>query len=93
VGHDIGGVVVQGLESDTELYRVISTDERALDEERAAREVTERVTKLIDEFGVRCVIFECTNLSPYKSQVRSATGIAVFDLVDLVAFHRNALKG
>lgn len=93
VGHDIGGVVVQGLESDTELYRVISTDERALNEERAAREVTERVTKLIDEFGVRCVIFECTNLSPYKSQVRSATGIAVFDLVDLVAFHRNALKG
>ena len=93
VGHDIGGVVVRGLESDTELYRVISNDERGLDEERAVREVIERVTKLIDEFGVRCGSWECTNLSPYKSQVRLATGIAVFDLVDWVAFHRNALKG
>ena len=52
-----------------------------------------RVKKLVDQYGVRCVIFECTNLSPYKSKVRSETDVAVFDLVDLVSFHINAFKG
>jgi hypothetical protein len=93
VGHDIRGAKILGLESDTELYRVISKDETQLITDKAAIEVVDRVKNLIDQYGVRCVIFECTNLSPYKSKVRSETGVAVFDLVDLVSFHINALKG
>ena len=93
VGHDIRGVKILGLEPDTELYRVISKDESQLDTDKAASEVVDRVKKLVDQYGVRCVIFECTNLSPYKSKVRSETDVAVFDLLDLVSFHINALKG
>ena len=93
VDHDIRGVKIVGLETDTELYRVISKDQSQLDTDRAASEVVDRVKKLVDQYGVRSVIFECTNLSPYKSKVRSETGVAVFDLVDLVSFHINALKG
>ena len=93
VGHNIRGVKILGLEPDTELYRVISKDESQLDTDKAASEVVDRVKKLVDEYGVRCVIFECTNLSPYKSKVRSETDVAVFDLVDLVSFHINAFKG
>jgi len=93
VDHDIRGVKIIGLETDTELYRVISKDESQLDTDKAASEVVDRVKKLVDQYGVRSVIFECTNLSPYKSKVRSETGVAVFDLVDLVSFHINALKG
>lgn len=93
VGHDIRGVKILGLEPDTELYRVISEDESQLDTDKAASEVVDRVKKLVDQYGVRCVIFECTNLSPYKSKVRSETDVAVFDLVDLVSFHINAFKG
>jgi len=93
VSHDIRGVKILGLESDTELYRVISKDETQLDTGKAAIEVVDRVKKLVDQYGVRCVVFECTNLSPYKSKVRSETDVAVFDLVDLVSFHINAFKG
>ena len=92
VGQDIRGVKILGLESDTELYRVISKDESQLDTDKAASEVVDRVKKLVDQYGVRCVVFECTNLSPYKSKVRSETDVAVFDLVDLVSFHINAFK-
>jgi Asp/Glu/hydantoin racemase len=84
---------ILGLETDTELYRVISNDESELHTETALNEVVDRAQQLVNERGVRCIIFECTNLSPYKATVRAETGIAVFDLVDLVSFHINALKG
>ena len=84
---------ILGLETDTELYRMISNDESGLRIETALSEVIDRTRQLVNERGVRCIIFECTNLSAYKATVRAEIGIAVFDLVDLVSFHINALKG
>jgi hypothetical protein len=93
VDHEMSDLEILGLETDTELYRVISNDESELHTETALREVVDRAQQLVNKRGVRCIIFECTNLSPYKATVRAETGIAVFDLVDLVSFHVNALKG
>lgn len=93
VGHDIEGIQIIGLETETELYRVISTDEASLDLKRAEREVISLVQDLIAEHQVKCIVFECTNLSPYKDAVRRETGVAVFDLVDLVNFHIKSLEG
>ena len=34
--------------------------------------------------AIDTIVFECTNLPPYKTAVQDATGLAVFDVIDLL---------
>jgi hypothetical protein len=34
--------------------------------------------------GIDTIVFECTNLPPYKKAVQDATGLPVFDVLDLL---------
>jgi len=74
-------VVVEGVESGRELYRVISGDLTELDVDRAAEDVllaAERLRRRAPD--VKAILFECTNFSPYGQRVAAATGLPVYDL-------------
>jgi Asp/Glu/hydantoin racemase len=74
-------IAIEGVESGHELHRVISEDRPALDEERAAQDVLDAATRLLDRApDVTAILFECTNFAPYRARVAAATGLPVYDL-------------
>jgi hypothetical protein len=70
--------VVLGLEADSHLYQVIRRDEQHLDVALACSEVVGRCQELVKnyvkQFGYppKSVLFECTNLGPYKAAAQKA---------------------
>lgn len=72
-----------GIEQGTELHPVISGDLTTLDCEKAAQDVLLAARALVNA-NARCILLECTNLSPYKQILREELGLPVFDLVDAI---------
>jgi hypothetical protein len=70
--------VVLGLETDSHLYQVIRRDENYLDMNLACTEVVGRCQQLVKNYVSRygsppkSVLFECTNLGPYKAAAQKA---------------------
>ena len=78
-------VAIEGLQNNDSLKKTISQDLPDLDREQAAQEVLAACDRLTNNFpAVKALILECTNLSPYKSEIRSHTGLSVYDIVDAV---------
>ncbi len=82
------GDVVEGIESGAELYTVIDEDRDQLDVERAAADTVAAAQRLVARYnGLRAILFECTNLSPYRDAVAAATGLPVFDINQAIVDH------
>jgi hypothetical protein len=56
-----------------------------LDREQVEREVVAAARDLLARHsGIDTIVFECTNLPPYKKAVQDAAGLPVFDVLDLL---------
>jgi len=86
-------VVVAGLETEKEFTRVLLADLPALDVDAARGEhvaVARRLVAAHPEVGA--IVFECTNMPPYRADVQEATGRPVFDVTTLVRMVRDAVE-
>jgi Asp/Glu/hydantoin racemase len=81
-------VRVLGLdEVQSSLARTILDDGVELDLERARTEVVAAARTLLEHHpAIGAIVLECTNLPPYRSDVREATGLPVYDLTTLVGW-------
>lgn len=76
---------IEGLLDDDTLKITIAQDLPRLDRPTALAEVLTACNRLIASSpALSAVILECTNLSPYKQEIRSHTGLAVYDIVDAI---------
>ena len=76
-------VPIVGLPSDGELSTVIFGDRLELDLAKAEAEMVAAAVHLVDENPeIEFIIFECTNMGPYKAAVESAVGRKVMTIVD-----------
>lgn len=79
------GTPMEGLASGGELQRCILGDRPELDPTAAEREVVQAAQRLIArQPEVRHIVFECTNLPPYRRAVEAATGRPVHDIETLL---------
>ena len=76
---------IEGLTPDCELHRVILNNESSLDEAAAQADVVGAALRLVERHPeVEHIVFECTNLPPYRAAVEAATGRPVHDIETLL---------
>ena len=65
-----------------------------LDRDQVEREVVAAARDLLARHpAVDTIVFECTNLPPYKKAVENAAGLPVFDVLDLLKGFYAGLTG
>ena len=80
-----GDTPVVGLPEDSSFARTFIGNATTLDRDQVEREVVAAARDLVARHpGIDTVVFECTNLPPYKQAVRKAIGLPVFDVLDLL---------
>jgi len=72
-------VAISGMEERPCFRSAIIKEEGELNFERVEAEVVDAARELADGEGVKAILFECTDLSPYAAAVQEATGLPVFD--------------
>ena len=76
---------IEGLQTTDSLRQVIEQDLPQLDSAIACDEVIAACDRLMrSQPGTRAIVLECTNLSPYKRDIRKHTSASVYDIVDAV---------
>lgn len=81
----IGPVPIMGLPKDGELATVIFGDLPELDQKKAEAEMVAAAQLLVSEApGLETIVFECTNMGPYRVAVSEAVGLPVFTVVDAI---------
>ncbi|MGA3038948.1 MAG: aspartate/glutamate racemase family protein [Vulcanimicrobiaceae bacterium] len=79
-------VVIAGLEG-TSFHATIALDLDALDEERARQDHVDIARRLIAQHPeIEAFVLECTNMPPYASAIREATGLPVYDITTLIGW-------
>jgi hypothetical protein len=73
-----------GLASTDHLRDVILNDRLSLDPELASQQLCTRIA-LAQTPQTCAILFECTNLPPYKAAVMKSTGLPVFDILTLIS--------
>lgn len=77
-------VRIAGLEN-TDFGKALLNDEPNIDFEKARSEVVQAAKELIEQHSdLGCIVFECTNLPPFATDVQRETGLLVFNLIDLI---------
>lgn len=79
---------VAGME-DTYFYKVYVenaiTEEKDLDKERLYKNLLEKAWMLKNKRpGLRCVLLECTNMSPFKARLKEDIGVEIYDLSSVI---------
>lgn len=74
---------IVGLPHDMHLRRVIARNERRLNPEIAGRALVEIVAARQGRQH-KHILLECTNLPPYKTMLKAATGLPVTDILTLI---------
>lgn len=86
-------VVVEGLHPSAYFRRVVSEDLIEADAVRM-REDALLAARALARHAPSAVVLECTNLSPWRGDIRDALGgVAVFDIHDAIACCHSALGG
>lgn len=76
-------IAIQGLSPTSSYRKTIATDSKNLDREAAQRDSIEVAARCLEyRPDTDLFLIECTNLSPWKKQIRAQFGRPVFDLVD-----------
>ena len=75
-----------GLHPDMHLRRVISEDQKELDQSRAEKELIALLDAALNRNKIKALVFECTNLPPYKAAIKSAFDVEIYDI--LTSIHR-----
>jgi hypothetical protein len=86
-------VPIVGVDPGSEFARVFLGNHDTLDVPTACRDVVSAALRLVETYpNVGAIVLECTNMPPYRDDVRAATGRPVFDIVSLVAWFHHGLK-
>ena len=86
------GTPVMGTEGGAELTRVILGDEPRLDVEAARADMIEAARALTAAHpDLGAILLECTNMVPYASDVRAATGLAVHSIHNFICWFQASL--
>lgn len=70
-----------GLHPDMHLKKVISEDRPDLDQQRAETELLSYLDTVLDHSKIKALVFECTNLPPYKAAIKSAFNVEIYDIL------------
>jgi hypothetical protein len=74
-----------GLPEGSSFAKTFIGNATMLDRDQVEREVVAAAKDLVVRHpAIDTIVFECTNLPPYKKAVQDATGLAVFDVLDLL---------
>ena len=83
-----------GLPEDSSFARTFIGNATTLDRDQVEGEVVVAARDLLARHpGIDTIVFECTNLPPYKQAVKQATGLPVFDVLDLLRGFYAGLSG
>lgn len=86
------GTPVGTTEGGREFTRAILDDEYELDVELARRDNVEAARDLVARHpDIGALVLECTNMTPYAADIREATGLPVFSMVDFVTWFQASL--
>lgn len=84
---------VVGTGDGTEFTRVLLENEPRLDVEAALADLVAAGRRLVGTHtDVGAIVLECTNMPPYARDVREATGLPVFSMVDYVCWLQAGLR-
>lgn len=82
---------IEGLRPSDSLRQTIAGDFTELDKDRALKNAIGCATRLLTQWpATRALVLECTNLSPYKRELRQRLKLPVYDLVDAIHWHQGA---
>ncbi len=85
---------VAGLPEDSSFARTFIANGPTLDRDAVEREVVMAARDLVErQPAIDTLVFECTNLPPYRQAVEQATGRPVLDVLDLLRDFYAALPG
>ena len=95
-GADPSRVIVVGMEASDEFKRVViergdELDEAALGRGVAAASDSLAARSRAEGRRLGAVVIECTNLIPYRDEIRERVGAPVYDLVSLIEFFAGGL--
>lgn len=84
-----------GLPEGSSFAKTFIGNATTLDRDQVEREVVEAARDLMARHpGIDTIVFECTNLPPYKRAVQDAVGLPAFDILDLLKdFHARLTGG
>lgn len=84
---------IGSTEGGHEFTRAILGNEPQLDVEKARQDNVQAARELVAKHSdVGAIVLECTNMCPYAADVRQATGLPVFSMVDFVTWFHAGLK-
>lgn len=70
-----------GLTPQMHLREVISQDLPHLDHQKAEAELLELLAPFLASGRIKALILECTNLPPYKTAIKSAFSVEIYDIL------------
>ncbi|MCR4429916.1 MAG: aspartate/glutamate racemase family protein [Tepidanaerobacteraceae bacterium] len=80
-------MVIYGMEDQEEFPAVFLDQKETLDVEKAENEMVRVAEKMIGEnHDVGAIVFECTNMPPFRRAVQQAVNLPVFDIVTLTNY-------
>lgn len=80
-----GKVKVCGLPLTGTLPKAIRNDEIWFDQQTVCNEIIELATRFVEgRPDLKCLVLECTNLSPYRSQIEEVVSMPVCDINQLI---------
>ena len=83
---------VEGITPGSSLHRTLLQDQLTLDETDAQQQVLAAAQRLrMRHADIDTLVLECTNLPPYASPLRAASGLRVLDVVTLLTQRMAAL--
>jgi hypothetical protein len=75
-------VVIEAVDADGEFARVFLGDSRAMDVDRARRDVVDAALRLrARAHDITDVVLECTNMPPHARAIEAATGLRTWSLL------------
>lgn len=74
---------IRGLDKTSHLRDVISNDQPHLDQTKAAKDTCDAFRAGGYE-SVKAVLLECTNLPPYKQDLRKVSPIPIYDILTAI---------
>ena len=86
-------LAIAGMNESTHAEAWLTQTTPAFDQERVEQAVVETAQQLKrDNPEMGAIVLECTEMPPYSSAIRSATGLPVFDPVDMIKRVQQALQ-
>jgi len=80
-----------GVQDVEEWRKMIENPEATIDLRKLEREVTEKAKQLVTRCpDIGAIVLECTDLPPFASSIKKATGLPVFDVNMLITMLHKA---